>query len=100
MTGLAAEKVSKISLVDLAGSERAKDTGAEGRRLQVHLTISGCGYVLTSWYPGSCKYQQVPDYVGKSDPCSSGAGRLQFQEENICPIQRLCPHLDPQGEPR
>ena len=28
-------KVSKISLVDLAGSERAKDTGAEGKRLQV-----------------------------------------------------------------
>ena len=28
-------QVSKISLVDLAGSERAKDTGAEGKRLQV-----------------------------------------------------------------
>ena len=27
--------MSKISLVDLAGSERAKDTGAEGKRLQV-----------------------------------------------------------------
>ncbi len=31
-------QVSKISLVDLAGSERAKDTGAEGKRLQVHLS--------------------------------------------------------------
>ena len=39
-SGLDAEKVSKISLVDLAGSERAKDTGAEGRRLQV----SGRGF--------------------------------------------------------
>lgn len=29
-------QVSKISLVDLAGSERAKDTGAEGKRLQVN----------------------------------------------------------------
>ena len=34
-------QVSKISLVDLAGSERAKDTGAEGKRLQVHLRIEG-----------------------------------------------------------
>ena len=30
-------QVSKISLVDLAGSERAKDTGAEGKRLQVRI---------------------------------------------------------------
>ncbi len=35
LSGLVAEKVSKVSLVDLAGSERAKDTGAAGKRLQV-----------------------------------------------------------------
>ncbi|CAG2102727.1 unnamed protein product [Medioppia subpectinata] len=34
MTGLASEKVSKISLVDLAGSERADATGAQGTRLK------------------------------------------------------------------
>lgn len=33
-------QVSKISLVDLAGSERAKDTGAEGKRLQVRVHIA------------------------------------------------------------
>ena len=43
VTGLEAEKVSKISLVDLAGSERAKDTGAEGKRLQVR---EGGSFVL------------------------------------------------------
>ena len=32
MTGLEAEKVSKISLVDLAGSERAKDTAWSRRQ--------------------------------------------------------------------
>ena len=42
MTGLEAEKVSKISLVDLAGSERAKDSGAEGRRLQVCICMYMC----------------------------------------------------------
>jgi len=40
MTGLIAEKVSKISLVDLAGSERAKDSGAEGKRLQEGANIN------------------------------------------------------------
>ena len=34
MTGLATERVSKISLVDLAGSERADATGAQGTRLK------------------------------------------------------------------
>ena len=33
-------QVSKISLVDLAGSERAKDTGAEGKRLQEGANIN------------------------------------------------------------
>jgi len=32
--------VSKISLVDLAGSERAKDSGAEGKRLQVSPCVA------------------------------------------------------------
>lgn len=69
-----AEKVSKISLVDLAGSERAKDTGAAGKRLQVGVT-SGCGHaVLTSLYPGSCQYQQVPDNAGEGDSRLSRAG--------------------------
>ncbi|XP_003391840.1 PREDICTED: kinesin-like protein KIF1C, partial [Amphimedon queenslandica] len=40
LTGLVAGKVSKISLVDLAGKERAKDTGAEGKRLQEGANIN------------------------------------------------------------
>ncbi|XP_019860777.1 PREDICTED: kinesin-like protein KIF1C [Amphimedon queenslandica] len=40
LTGLVAEKFSKISLVDLAGSERAKDTEAEGKRLQEGININ------------------------------------------------------------
>ena len=48
-SGLVAEKVSKISLVDLAGSERAKDTGAEGKRLQVSGGCGVMGGVLTLW---------------------------------------------------
>ena len=35
--------MSKLSLVDLAGSERAKDSGAEGKRLQVTRSIGSVG---------------------------------------------------------
>ncbi|KAM0745754.1 kinesin-like protein [Meredithblackwellia eburnea MCA 4105] len=39
-TGMAGEKVSRISLVDLAGSERANSTGATGTRLKEGALIN------------------------------------------------------------
>ncbi|KAI7865855.1 hypothetical protein BDF14DRAFT_1729552 [Spinellus fusiger] len=40
LTGLASEKVARISLVDLAGSERANSTGATGARLKEGANIN------------------------------------------------------------
>ena len=52
MTGLTAEKVSKISLVDLAGSERADATGATGSRLKeganINRSLTTLGKVISA----------------------------------------------------
>uniref|UniRef100_A0ABD2XEL7 Kinesin-like protein unc-104 n=1 Tax=Trichogramma kaykai TaxID=54128 RepID=A0ABD2XEL7_9HYME len=51
-TGLATEKVSKISLVDLAGSERADSTGAKGTRLKeganINKSLTTLGKVISA----------------------------------------------------
>lgn len=51
-TGLAGEKVSRISLVDLAGSERANSTGATGVRLkegaQINKSLTTLGKVISA----------------------------------------------------
>ncbi|XP_019856044.1 PREDICTED: kinesin-like protein unc-104 [Amphimedon queenslandica] len=64
MTGLVAEKVSKISLVDLAGSERAKDTGAEGKRLQeganINKSLTTLGKVIHALASAKKKGDFVP----------------------------------------
>jgi len=52
LTGLEAEKVSKISLVDLAGSERANATGAQGTRLKeganINKSLTTLGKVISA----------------------------------------------------
>lgn len=52
MSGLATEKVSKISLVDLAGSERADSTGAQGMRLKeganINKSLTTLGKVISA----------------------------------------------------
>ncbi|KAJ8687388.1 hypothetical protein QAD02_023182 [Eretmocerus hayati] len=52
VTGLATEKVSKISLVDLAGSERADSTGAKGTRLKeganINKSLTTLGKVISA----------------------------------------------------
>ncbi|XP_015784743.1 kinesin-like protein unc-104 isoform X3 [Tetranychus urticae] len=52
ITGLEAEKVSKISLVDLAGSERADSTGAQGTRLKeganINKSLTTLGKVISA----------------------------------------------------
>jgi kinesin family protein 1 len=64
MTGLNTEKVSKISLVDLAGSERAKDTGAEGKRLQeganINKSLTTLGKVIHALAASKKKGDYVP----------------------------------------
>lgn len=51
-TGLATERVSKISLVDLAGSERADSTGAQGTRLKeganINKSLTTLGKVISA----------------------------------------------------
>lgn len=51
-TGLAGEKVSRISLVDLAGSERANATGATGTRLKegalINKSLTTLGRVIAA----------------------------------------------------
>ena len=51
-TGMAGEKVSKISLVDLAGSERANATGATGQRLKegalINKSLTTLGRVIAA----------------------------------------------------
>ncbi|KAI4802323.1 hypothetical protein KUCAC02_020171 [Chaenocephalus aceratus] len=67
------EKVSKLSLVDLAGSERAAKTGAAGERLKEGSNINN---YLCLGRPGS-----------------------REEQEQVCPLQRLCAHLAAQGQP-
>lgn len=51
-TGMAGEKVSRISLVDLAGSERANSTGATGTRLKegalINKSLTTLGRVIAA----------------------------------------------------
>lgn len=51
-TGMAGEKVSRISLVDLAGSERANSTGATGVRLKegalINKSLTTLGRVIAA----------------------------------------------------
>jgi kinesin family member 1 len=51
-TGMAGEKVSRISLVDLAGSERANATGATGTRLKegalINKSLTTLGRVIAA----------------------------------------------------
>ncbi|UYV79548.1 unc-104 [Cordylochernes scorpioides] len=57
LTGLATEKVSKISLVDLAGSERADATGAQGTRLKeganINKSLTTLGKVISALAEGT-----------------------------------------------
>ena len=62
-------QVSKISLVDLAGSERAKDSGAEGKRLQVCPCVARD--VLQSSFCSICCNTSMCSPPPQSPPLSS-----------------------------
>ena len=72
LTGLEAEKVSKISLVDLAGSERANATGAQGTRLKeganINKSLTTLGKVISALVESSSsKKKKKADFIPYRD---------------------------------
>ncbi|CAG7819589.1 unnamed protein product [Allacma fusca] len=72
LTGLTAEKVSKISLVDLAGSERAESTGATGVRLKeganINKSLTTLGKVISALADiSSMKKRKTKDFIPYRD---------------------------------
>ncbi|XP_066589122.1 kinesin-like protein unc-104 isoform X3 [Prorops nasuta] len=70
-TGLATEKVSKISLVDLAGSERADSTGAKGTRLKeganINKSLTTLGKVISALAEIATKKKKKADFIPYRD---------------------------------
>lgn len=70
-TGLATEKVSKISLVDLAGSERADSTGAQGTRLKeganINKSLTTLGKVISALAEMATKKKRKADFIPYRD---------------------------------
>ncbi|RWS24009.1 kinesin-like protein unc-104 isoform X13, partial [Leptotrombidium deliense] len=71
ITGLATEKVSKISLVDLAGSERADSTGAQGTRLKeganINKSLTTLGKVISALAEMANKKKKKGDFIPYRD---------------------------------
>ncbi|XP_057320312.1 kinesin-like protein unc-104 isoform X5 [Microplitis mediator] len=70
-TGLATEKVSKISLVDLAGSERADSTGAKGTRLKeganINKSLTTLGKVISALAEIATKKKKKAEFIPYRD---------------------------------
>ncbi|KAM7312188.1 kinesin-like protein unc-104 isoform X4 [Ixodes scapularis] len=70
-TGLATERVSKISLVDLAGSERADSTGAQGTRLKeganINKSLTTLGKVISALAEVATKKKRKGDFIPYRD---------------------------------
>uniref|UniRef100_A0A2R5LHZ1 Kinesin-like protein unc-104 n=1 Tax=Ornithodoros turicata TaxID=34597 RepID=A0A2R5LHZ1_9ACAR len=70
-TGLATEKVSKISLVDLAGSERADSTGAQGTRLKeganINKSLTTLGKVISALAEMATRKKRKADFIPYRD---------------------------------
>ncbi|XP_067411147.1 kinesin-like protein KIF1C [Emydura macquarii macquarii] len=71
LTGLDAEKVSKISLVDLAGSERADSSGAQGMRLKeganINKSLTTLGKVISALAEMQSNKKRKSDFIPYRD---------------------------------
>ncbi|XP_069738575.1 kinesin-like protein KIF1C [Phaenicophaeus curvirostris] len=70
LSGLSAEKVSRISLVDLAGSERADTSGTQGQRLKeganINKSLTTLGKVIWALAEANNK-KKKPEFVPYRD---------------------------------